>query len=117
MKLIIRLILSSLGVLLVSYLIPGFTVSSFFAAFIFAIILGLVNALIRPLVLVLTLPISIVTLGFFSLIVNALMFWFASSLSFGVSIDSFASAFWGAVCVWLVSSVVNALFKDAHEDE
>lgn len=117
MKLAIRLILISLGVLFVSYAIPGFTVSSFIAALIFAIILGLVNALIRPLVLVLTLPISILTLGIFSLIVNALMFWFASGLSVGVTVDSFGAAFWGALCIWLISSVINTLFKDSYEEE
>ena len=75
-----------------------------------ALVIGLVNALIRPILLVLTLPINVVTLGLFTLVVNALMFWLASSVVKGFDVADFKAAFLGALVFWLVSWAANAVF-------
>lgn len=109
MFLLIRLFLNALAVMAVAYLVPGVTIRNFPHAFIAAIILGIVNALIRPVLLILSLPVNILTLGLFTLIVNALMFWLASSLSPGFHVENFSAAFWGALVFWIVSWITNWL--------
>lgn len=109
MFLLIRLFLNALAVMAVPYLVPGVSVQSFPSAFIAAIVIALVNALIRPILLILTLPVNILTLGLFTLIVNALMFWLASSISPGFRVTGFSAAFWGALVFWVVSWLTNWL--------
>lgn len=75
-----------------------------------ALVIGLVNALIRPILLLLTLPVNIVTLGLFTLVINGLMFWLASSIVKGFTVTDFSAAFFGALVYWLVSWLVNGLF-------
>jgi len=110
--LLIRWIINALALLLVANVVPGFHVSSFAGALIAALILGLVNAFIRPIVLVLTLPINILSLGFFTLIINALMLWIVGGIAKGLTIDTFAAAIWGALVLWLISLVTNALLQE-----
>lgn len=93
-----------------AYIVPGVSVRSFWAALIAALIIGLVNALIRPVVLLLTLPVNVVTLGLFTLVINALMFWLASSIAKGFDVANFTAAFLGSLVYWLVSWLVNGLF-------
>lgn len=109
MYLLARLFLNALAVMAVTYLVPGVSIQSFPYAFVAALILALVNALIRPLLLLLSLPVNILTLGLFTLIVNALMFWLAASISPGFRVDGFAAAFWGALVFWIVSWLTNWL--------
>lgn len=109
MSLLLRLFLNALAVMAVAYLIPGVRVSGFVAAFIAAIVIGLVNALIRPILELLSLPITLLTLGLFSLIINALMFWLASALVPGFDVAGFAAAFWGGLVFWIVSWTTNGL--------
>jgi len=111
MRLLLRWLISAFVLMLVAYYVPGITVVSFYAALIAALILGLINAVIRPLVVLLTLPVNILTLGLFTLIINALMFWLASSVVKGFYVSGFAAAFWGALIMWLVSWTINGLFK------
>lgn len=111
MKFILRLLINTLAILLVAYLIPGIIVSSFWAALIMAIVLGVINALIRPVVSILTLPLKVLTLGLFALVVNALMFLLASYFVIGVEIESFASAFWGALIISVISWLTNQFLK------
>ena len=111
MKFILRLLINALAILLVAYLVPGIIVSSFVAALIMAIVLGIVNALIRPVVSILTLPITVLTLGLFALVVNALMFLLAGYFVIGVEIESFASAFWGALIISVISWLTNQFLK------
>ncbi len=109
MSILLRLLLNALAVMAVAYLIPGVRVSGFVAAFIAAIVIGLVNALIRPILELLSLPITLLTLGLFSLIINALMFWLASALVPGFEVAGFASAFWGGLVFWIVSWATNSM--------
>lgn len=107
MYLILRWILNALILLLVSYIVPGVKFAGNWALFWTVIVFGLINALIRPLILLLTLPVNILTLGLFTLVINALMFWLASSIVRGFEVQGFWSAFWGAVVYWLLAMFVN----------
>ncbi|MBP9869033.1 phage holin family protein [Patescibacteria group bacterium] len=107
---LIRWIMSTLAVLATAYLVPGVHITNLGAAVIAALVIGLVNAMIRPLVLLLTLPVNILTLGLFTLIVNALMFWIASKIVPGFDVSGFSAAFFGALVFWLVSWGANVVF-------
>ena len=112
MYLILRWLLNALTVMLVAYVVPGVRVTSFWAALLAALVIGIVNALIRPLILLLTLPVNILTLGLFTFVINALMFWLASTIVKGFYVDGFGPAFWGALMFWAVSWLTNGLLKD-----
>lgn len=111
MKIFWRWLINSLLLLLIAYLIKDIRISSFYMALITAAILGLVNALIRPFILLITLPINIVTLGLFTLVINALLFWFVASFVQGFSVNGFMAAFWGALLLtigsWLTSRFIT----------
>ncbi|MBI4032631.1 phage holin family protein [Candidatus Berkelbacteria bacterium] len=111
MILILRWVLSALSLLLVAYLVPGVEVAGFYAALVAAAMLGVANLLVRPILFLLTLPITILTLGFFTLVLNALMLWLVSTIVKGFDITSFSAALWAALILWLVSWVTNALFE------
>lgn len=111
MRLILRWLISALTLMLVAYYVPGITVVSFYSALVAALILGLINAVIRPLAMLLTLPVNILTLGLFTLVVNTLMFWLAATVVKGFTVTGFAAAFWGALILWLAGWIVNGLLK------
>lgn len=112
MKLIIRLLINA-GLLLVApYLISGLEVRSFYVALITAIILGVINALIRPLIIILTLPINILTLGLFSFVINALLVMFVASFVQGFSVAGFWTALWLSLWLWLGSFFTNLLLTE-----
>jgi putative membrane protein len=79
---------------------------------IVAIIFGVVNAIIRPILLLLTLPINVFTLGLFTLVINALMLWLTSWISGALTVDGFITAFLGALIIAIVSTVINWLIPD-----
>ena len=79
-----------------------------------ALFLGIINAFIRPVLLLLSLPFILVTLGFFILVINALMLWLASSVVHGFPVEGFGQAFFAAIIVSLVSWVLSAFFKDSE---
>ena len=108
---ILNWILNSLTLMLVANIVPGFTISSFFTALIASLILGLVNALIRPILLILTLPINFLTLGIFTFVINALMLLLVSSIVKGFNISSFSSAFFAAILLTLVSWALGFFLK------
>jgi len=112
MILILRWLINALAIICIAYFLPGVAVSGIYAALIAAIILGIINALIRPIVILLTLPVNILTLGLFTLIINALMFWFASTIVKGFDVVDFKAAFFGALIMWLVSWLTNWLLKE-----
>lgn len=112
LRIIIRLLLSALGVMLVAYLVPGIAVASFWIALVAAIVIGVVNALIRPLLHLIALPITILTLGLFSLVVNAACFGLAAWLVPGFTVSGFGPAFFGALVFALYGWLVNVLISD-----
>lgn len=111
MKFLLKLLFNALAILLTAYFIPGIIVLNFFAALVMAVILSLVNILIKPIVSFLTKPLKILTLGLFALVINALMLLLASYFVNGVYINSFASAFWGALIISIVSFITDKILK------
>lgn len=114
MRLLIRWVLTAGALLGIAYygVVPGIQVSNFYTALVAALVLGLVNALIKPIILFFTLPFNILTLGLFTFVVNALMFWFASTIVKGFDVAGFWAAFWGALAMWVISWFINSLFKN-----
>ena len=96
MKLIFNWILSAVALLAVAHLYAGVTVTSFTSALIAAAVLGLLNAVVRPILVLLTLPVTVVTLGLFLFVINALMFWAAASLLNGFNVAGFGAALIGS---------------------
>ena len=97
MKFILNWLFSAAALLAVAYLYSGVVVSSFTAALIAAAVLGALNMVIRPVLVVLTLPVTVVTLGLFLFIINALMFWAAASLVTGLNVRIFGAALIGSL--------------------
>lgn len=112
MSFLLRLFLNALGVILVSSLVPGISVDGFFTAFLTAFVIGLINAVIRPVLVLLSLPITILTLGLFTLVINALMFWLASALVPGFQVAGFGAAFFGAIVFWIISWATSVLVRE-----
>ena len=111
MNLFIRWLLSAITLIIVSYIVPGFSVSSFWSALLAAALLGLVNIVIRPILLVLTLPVNVLSLGLFTFVINALMLLLVSSVIRGFELTSFWSALAAAVVLWLVSALLDMVFE------
>lgn len=106
-KLIVRWLLLAAALLLVAYLYPGVTVSSFGTAMIAAFVLGLLNTVVRPLLVLLTLPVTLLTLGLFLFVINALMFWAAASLLDSFDVSGFAAALIGSLIYSLCGMVID----------
>jgi putative membrane protein len=111
MKIVVRWLLLAAALLLVAHLYPGVTVKSFGSAMIAALVLGLLNALLRPLLVLLTLPVTVLTLGLFLFIINALMFYFAASMLEGLSVASFGAALIGSLIYSLCGVVIDAALE------
>lgn len=97
-----------------AYLIPGVVIRSVPALLIAALVLGLVNALVRPVLTILTLPITIITLGLFYLVVNGVAFALAAAVTPGFDLAGFGSAILGALLVSVVSWILGAMFKSGR---
>ncbi len=111
MKLILRWIINAGTLLLLAKYFPGIYVSGWYAALVAALFIGLLNTLIRPILILLTLPINIISLGLFTFVINALLFWLAASIVKGFLVNGFAPAFWGALILTGVSWLVSSLLK------
>lgn len=113
--LLLRFLINVLALLLTAYLINGIEISGIYAAVIAAFILGLVNAVIRPVLILLTLPINILTLGLFTLVINGLLFWFVASFIEGFEVAGFLPAFVGALIMSIISSITNWAAKKSTD--
>ena len=109
MRLILLWILNALALLAVAYLLPGIHVDGFTGALLAALVLGLINALVRPLLILLTLPITVLTLGLFILVINGLLFWFVGSVLQGFVVSGFWVGVMGALLYSILSSVFSLL--------
>jgi len=114
-----RWLISSLSLLAAAWLVPGIRAEGNAPAvyFVMAVILGLINLTVKPILTLLSLPITILTLGLFMLVLNALMLWFASDIAvklfnIGFYVDGFWSAFLGALIVSVVSMILSSLIRD-----
>jgi putative membrane protein len=111
MRLIIRWFLLAAALLLVTHLYRGVTVSSFGDAMLAAFVIGLFNTLVRPLLVLLTLPVTLLTLGLFLFVINALMFWWAASVLDGFNVAGFGAALLGSLIYSLCSIVIDAAME------
>jgi putative membrane protein len=110
MKLIARLLINMVAILLIAYLLPRLIwVDGLWSAFIAALILGIVNAVIRPILVLLTLPLTFLTLGLFLLIINGLMLWLVAALVDGFHVNGFWGAVLGSILISIISWVLSRI--------
>jgi len=107
--LLARWIVNAAALMLVAYLYPGVAVTSFGAALMAALVLGLVNAVIRPILVVLTLPVTVLTLGLFLFVINALLFWLVAEVVQGFQVGGFGSALLGSILYSLITLLTSWL--------
>jgi putative membrane protein len=112
---IIRLLVNAVALVIVANFLPGVHVAGWTAAIIAAFVLGIVNAIIRPILIVLTLPVVILTLGLFTFVINAITFWLVAHLVPGFRVDNFWSALLGALVLSIVSYLLSSILKVADE--
>lgn len=100
---------TAVALLITAKIVPGIILSGFTAALIAAIVIGLVNAIVRPILQILAFPITFITLGLFTFVINALTLWFASSITpgSGFEIRGFIPAFFGSIVLSIVSGIIN----------
>lgn len=115
MKILIRWFLLAAALLLVAHLYSGVQVASFTSALIAALVMGVLNTLVRPLLVLLTLPVTVITLGLFLFVINALMFWAAASVLQGFGVTGFVAALVGSLlyslCAMLIDTATERLFN------
>lgn len=107
MKIISRILVGALALLVAAYLVPEIEVTSLYTAIIAAVVLGLLNMLVRPILVILTLPITVVTLGLFIFVINTALFMFAASFIDGFSVAGFLPALLGSLIVSVISTIAN----------
>ncbi len=110
MKLLIGWLLNALALLAVAYFIPGIHVSSFMSALIAAAVIGLANMLIKPILLILTLPVTVLTLGLFIFVINGLLFWLAGYFLQGFDVKTITAGIIGAIVYSVISWILSAVF-------
>ncbi len=112
MRIIVRWFINALGLLAVAYLYSGVQVDGIFAALIAALVLGLVNAIIRPILILLTLPVTLLTMGLFIFVINALLFWLVAEIVKGFMVSGFMAALLGSMLYSVITLLVNWLVTD-----
>ncbi len=113
MNFFLKVILSSVAVLIVSYLLPGVYIEDFFAALILAIVLAILNGLVKPILIIFTIPLTFVTLGLFLLVINAVIILMADGLVSGFYVDGF----WWALFFSILLSITNSLLSDLSKSK
>ncbi len=111
MKLVVRWLLLAAALLLVANIAPGVALASFGEAMLAALVLGLLNTLVRPLLVILTLPVTVVTLGLFLFVINALMFWAAAEVLSGFHVAGFGAALIGSLIYSLCGMVIDVAIE------
>ena len=113
MGFLVRVLVNMLAIVLAAHVVPGISIDGLLSAVAAAVLLGLVNAVVRPILVVLTLPITLVTLGLFLLVLNGLCFWMVASVVKGFHVAGFWPAVLGALFVSVASWVVTVLVSDS----
>lgn len=106
MKWIASLFITAFAVLIAAYILPGVTIANYTTAIIVALVLALLNTILKPILIILTIPITILTLGLFLIVINALIILLADDLISGFTVDSF----WWAILYSFILSIINAIF-------
>ena len=112
-KLLLVWLINAVALIAVAYLMPGVSVASFTTALVAALILGLINAVVRPVLVLLTLPVTLITLGLFIFVLNGLLFWFVGSFIEGFVVQGFWSGVFGAIVFSVISWLLSALLLSA----
>ena len=115
MRFLVRLVLNGVAIIIAAWLLPGLHISGPFAGLLAGVILGFVNAIVRPVLFFLTLPLTLITLGLFIFVLNAVCFGLTAWLVPGFSVDGFGWALLGALLVSIVSWILNGLFVGKRE--
>ena len=113
MNFLIRLLVSALAAMLTAYLLPGVKIDNFITALILALVLAVLNVLVKPVLIILTLPVTIVTLGLFLLVINAIIILFASHLVSGFKVNGF----WWALLFSIVMTIINSFMHGLASNE
>ena len=111
MKLLAKWLLSAAALLAVAYLYSGVQISSYSAALIASLVIGLFNSVLRPILVILTLPVTVVTLGLFLFVINALMFWSAAGILDGFNVTGFAAALIGSLIYSVLGVVIDSALQ------
>ncbi len=107
MSILINWVISAFAILVAAYILPGVTVSSFTSALVAAVVLGIINAVIKPILVILTLPINVLTLGLFTFVINALLIILVANLVPGFKV----AGFWWALLFSIVLSLINSFLS------
>ncbi|MEH2066975.1 MAG: phage holin family protein [Nostoc sp.] len=104
---------TAVALLITAKIVPGFFIKNFLVALVAALVIGLVNAFVRPILRILTFPITLLTFGLFTLVINALTLWLASALTpgYGFEIQGFLPAFFGSIVLAIVSTIINYFLR------
>lgn len=116
MRLILTWFINAAALFALPYLLDSIRIDSFATALFAALVLGLVNTLIRPVLVLLTLPATLISLGLFIFVINALLFWFVGSFIEGFHVDGFWAAFFGAITYSIVSWALSSLLLNNGRD-
>ena len=116
MKILLVWIINALSLLALPYLFSGIKVEGFYTAMIVALVLGLINAVARPILILLTLPLTIVTLGLFILVINGLLFWFVATFVDGFVVSGFWPAVLGAIAYSVISWIATTVLLGGRKD-
>jgi putative membrane protein len=116
MKLLVTWLLNALALLAVAYLVPNIHVDNIWIALIAAFVIGLANVLIRPLLIILTLPITLITLGLFIFVINGVLFWVVGNLLQGFEVRNLLSGIIGAIAYSVISWILSAIVIEKDKD-
>lgn len=116
MKMLLRLVINAAAIIGVAYLFPGIEVSGFATALVVALVLAIVNLFFKPILVILTLPVTIVTLGLFTLVINGFLFWLVGRFIDGFSVTGFWTAILGSIVFSVISYLGHHLLIDEEKD-
>lgn len=116
MTILLRLLFNALGLILIAEFVKGISVDGLYPAIIAALVLGVLNAIVRPILLILTLPITIITLGLFAFVINAALFMFAASFIEGFYVSGFWIALLGSILMSIVSTIGSRFIKSDRRE-
>ena len=111
MRFLIDLLIRALVLLITAYIVPGFRIDSYTTAIILAVVLAILNILVKPLLILLTLPATILSLGLFLFVINAILILIASNLVDGFQVQSFGTALFASLVITLISSLLNVIIR------
>ena len=109
-ELLVHLVLTAAMLLLVANMVAGLEIETWGSAFIVALLLGVINAIVRPVMIALTIPITVFTFGLFLFVINALMLWLAAALAPGVRVEGFGAAFFGSLLLTILNILIAFVF-------